>query len=102
MSSLAFHIYEDKELSSDEEGELVYLLQSGVYGSIDHAVNKIMKERKKEESLRLIKIHYFWKRLIPDMDYMKIRNPILSKYPVLYPFLMCYSHVQCVFKSCHN
>ena len=98
MSSLAFHIYEDKELSSDEEEELAYLLQSGVYGSIENAVNNIMKERENVESLRFAKIHYLWKRLIPDMDFMKSRNPILNKYPVLYPFL-CITRMFNVFSN---
>lgn len=75
-------LFEEKELTPEEEKLLEYICSSGTYGTITNMVEKSVNKRGK--------FGYFFYRLFPPYDFMIRAYPILEKIPGLLPFLWIY------------
>ena len=71
---------------------LSYFTESGVHGTLENHVEKVLSEFQLEENNMGLsgKLRYIRKRLFPDMDWYRKRAPFFAKFWVLIPFFLIY------------
>ena len=77
ISSLSTKLFDDKELSLDEEEMLLFISSSGTYGTLEHRVNKGVGEKGK--------FRYLMSRIFPPMASYKINYPWAYKHKIFVP-----------------
>lgn len=78
-------------LSQEETEYLYYILNSGVYGSMEHFVeNQLKKIDTGDKSVTWRKLRYLIKRIFPGREYFHDVYPIFEKYAILRPFFWIY------------
>ncbi|MCI8495658.1 MAG: nucleotidyltransferase family protein [Lachnospiraceae bacterium] len=98
LRALSFKLFENPEnlwnltLTSEEEAMLSYFTESGVHGTLENHVEKVLSEFQLEENNMGLsgKLRYIRKRLFPDMDWYRKRAPFFAKFWVLIPFFLIY------------
>lgn len=98
IRELSFHIFNNQELNQTENEMLDYIIESGVYGSVKHAVQNDVYRKKGKN-------HYIFRRIFgplkkddPYKENFKKRYEFFFKYPILLPFLPFYR----LFKALKN
>lgn len=98
IRELSFHIFNNQELNQAENEMLDYIIESGVYGSVKHAVQNDVYRKKGKN-------HYIFRRIFgplkkddPYKENFKKRYEFFFKYPILLPFLPFYR----LFKALKN
>ena len=94
ISSLSLKVFDDEPLNEDEEEMLLYIASSGTYGTIEHSVEKGVKEKGK--------FKYFCSRAFPPMSYYKIAYPRIYKTKVLIPFACLHRLLKNLRKGSHE
>ena len=76
-----------------------YIFNSGTHGSLlnEQSINLAVGEGTKNFSKR--KFKYFFKKIFPPFSYMKERNEILKKIPILLPFFYVQRLIVALFKK---
>ena len=75
--SLSKKIFDDEELSNEEMDMLLFIASSGTYGTLEHSVDKGVKEKGK--------FGYTMRRLFPPYSFYKSAYPWAYKVPILIP-----------------
>ena len=84
---LAIDLFSRKDLSDEEQEMLDYIVYSGTYGNINHAVdNKVQKYGGGKKGKR----KYIMSRLFLPMDEIKAYHPFFYRHKVLLPCLFFY------------
>ncbi len=76
----------EMKLSNKENEKLYYYLTSGVYGTVDHMVDKNLKKYKNKEG-KISKIKYIFRRIFPDEEFIRKYYPFFNKHKYLIPVL---------------
>lgn len=88
------------ETSSLEEDMTKYIFESGTHGSIIHEQSvKVLLGKKGVNNFKGNKVLYVFRMMFPTFKYMKARNPILKKVPVLLPYFYIERICVAVFKK---
>lgn len=88
-------IFTLQELSKDEENLLLFFIESNCHGTL---MNKLAINLGNNDS-KNSKIHYAFKRIFPDSEYLKNHYPVIYRYRILYPFLIIYRVFSCLAKK---
>ena len=91
ISSLSLKIFDGQELNKEEQEMMLFIASSGTYGTLEHAVDKGVKEKGK--------FGYFMSRIFPPYSFYKSAYPWAYKTVVLIPvawFLRC---LRVIFKN---
>ena len=91
FSSLAKKVFNNEELSKEEEEMLLFIASSGTYGTLEHAVSKGIKEKGK--------FRYFMSRLFPPFSFYKSAYPWAYKCPILIPIAWLARCFRILFKN---
>lgn len=84
MEKLSRIWFEGEEMDRDSELITTYLLGSGIYGNMkNYKAIGILDENA--SSYRSGKFQTKWKIAFPGVDVVKVRYPVVGKYPVLLP-----------------
>ena len=77
-------VFSPKSPLTDDERKMVrFMLGSGTYGNFENSIINMSRELKGEN-----KAQYIFRRIFPNMAWMKMYAPTVAKYPVLYPFYL--------------
>lgn len=82
ISSLSLKVFDNEPLNQDEEEMLLFIASSGTYGTIEHRVERGIKEKGK--------FKYLWSRVFPPLSFYKMFYPRAYKSKVLIPFAWFY------------
>lgn len=83
MSRICLVLFENEEADEDVKDVIAFIFDSGAFGKVSNLwhLSKINEKQTNETKSQLLSSAYGL-----DLDAMKVRYPILIKYPVLYPF----------------
>ena len=85
--SLAMKLFRGDSLTDEDKEMLEYVTRSGAYGIVSyHVENSIQKLGGGTKG----KLRYFFRRMFPPMEAIRIYYPIVYKYKILVPFLFLY------------
>lgn len=90
IRELSFHLFNNQELNQAENEMLDYIIQSGVYGSLHHAVQNEVNRNKGKRYYLLRRIFGPIRKDDPYRENFKNRYALFFKCPVLLPFLPFY------------
>lgn len=76
--------FEPETLTTEERELLVEIVSAGTFGTVEGHIKKKIESNESGSKLK-----YAWKRLFPDIRYMREYFP-MCKYPVLIPFAYVY------------
>lgn len=85
--SLALHLFSGKELTDTDKSRLEYMISSGVYGTIENAVQN---QIQKYGGGLMGRVRYLHERLVLPMNVVKHSFPVFYKHRLLLPFLPLY------------
>ena len=91
IKNLALKVFDDKELSKDEDEMLMFIASSGTYGTMEHSVDKGVKEKGK--------FKYFMSRVFPPYRFYKSAYPWAYKCPILIPVAWLCRFFRILFKN---
>ena len=91
IKELAIKVFDDQELTKDEEEMLLFIASSGTYGTLEHSVAKGVKEKGK--------FGYFMERVFPPYRFYKTAYPWAYKCPILIPFAWIARFFRVLFKN---
>ena len=91
--------FTNQEMNQLEIDMTDYIFNSGTHGSLlnEQSINLAVGEGTKNFSKR--KFKYFFKKIFPPFSYMKERNEILKKLPILLPFFYVQRLIIALFKK---
>ena len=98
IRELTFHLFNNQELGQAENEMLDYIIESGVYGSVQHAVQNAVYRKKGKNNYILRRIFGPIQKDDPYRENFKKSYALFFKYPVLLPFLPFYR----LFKALKN
>ncbi|MFQ9516370.1 MAG: nucleotidyltransferase family protein [Eubacterium sp.] len=86
-------------LTEEEKEMLDYLLFSGAMGTRENKIANDLKsvECSNEKIKRKAKLKYFFKRIFPEMEFLKMNYPIAYKYKFLIPFVYIFRILKGIF-----
>ena len=84
---LALNLFGNKEVMSDNQEMLEYIVHSGAYGNVE---NSVRNRLKKYGGGRRGKIKYVLTKVFPPMKSMKSTYPKLCKHKIYYPALIMF------------
>ena len=88
------------ETNELEEDMTKYIFESGTHGSVVHEQSvKILLGKKGIKNFKGSKFLYIWNLIFPSFKYMKARNNILKKVPILLPYFYIERICVAVFKK---
>lgn len=88
------------ETSELEEEMTKYIFESGTHGSIVHEQSvKVLLGKKGVKNFKGNKLLYIWNLIFPSFKFMKARNNILKKIPILLPYFYIERICVAVFKK---
>ena len=91
---LAFNLFDGKRLTDDNRKMFAYMVESGVYGTVDNQVaHRMQKLTGNGAVTALKKIKYYLLRTFPDSETLLPYYPP-AKYKVLLPFVWLYRLVK--------
>lgn len=83
-----------------EEDMSKYIFDSGTHGNIVHEQSvKVLLGKEGTKNFKSSKFLYVWKMIFPSFKYMKARNHILKKFPILLPYFYVERLFVAVFKK---
>ena len=91
ISGLSVKLFDGVSLNEDDESLLLFIASSGTYGTLEHSVEKGVKEKGKKS--------YFLSRLFPPVSYYKVAYPWAYKIKVLIPFAWLVRFFRILFKN---
>ena len=91
ISSLAFKVFDQKELNEEEREMLLFIASSGTYGTLENSVTKGVKKKGK--------FGYFMSRIFPPYSFYKSAYPWAYKVPVLIPIAWVMRLCRVLFKN---
>lgn len=75
------------ETTELEEEMTKYIFESGTYGSIVHEQSvKVLLGKEGKRNFKSSKLLYMLRLIFPSIKYMKARNHVLKKWPILLPY----------------
>lgn len=98
IRELTFHLFNNQDLGQAENEMLDYIIESGVYGSVQHAVQNAVYRKKGKNNYILRRIFGPIQKDDPYRENFKKSYALFFKYPVLLPFLPFYR----LFKALKN
>lgn len=79
--------FEGLETTELEEEMTKYIFESGTYGSIVHEQSvKVLLGKEGKRNFESNKLLYMLRLIFPSIKYMKARNHVLKKWPILLPY----------------
>ena len=91
IKTLSFKLFDEEPLNEEEEEMLLFIASSGTYGTLEHSVDKGVKEKGK--------FGYFMSRIFPPLIFYKTAYPWAYKTKILIPIAWCMRCFRVVFKS---
>lgn len=91
IKNLAIKVFDNEPLNEKEEEMLLYIASSGTYGTIEHSVDKGIKEKGK--------FGYFMSRVFPPYSFYKNAYPWAYKTVILIPIAWLCRFFRIVFKN---
>lgn len=91
ISSLSIKLFDQTELSEEEEEMLLFIASSGTYGTLEHSVEKGVEEKGK--------FGYFMARVFPPYRFYKSAFPWAYKVPILIPIAWMMRCFRVLFKN---
>ena len=91
ISSLAFKVFDQKELNEEEREMLLFIASSGTYGTLENSVTKGVKKKGK--------LGYFMSRIFPPYSFYKSAYPWAYKVPILIPIAWIMRLCRVLFKN---
>ena len=91
IKSLSFKLFDNKELDNKEEEILLYIASSGTYGTLEHSVDKGVKEKGK--------FGYMMKRVFPPYSFYKSAYPWAYYSFILIPIAWLCRFFRILFKN---
>ena len=87
-----FHEIYERKLSQEEREMVLYLYDSGTYGTLHHKVrNKLAALQEDAGPIRKkTKWNYYRRRLFPDADWYRQYHPLVYRHKWLMPFFFVY------------
>ena len=90
-------VSEGYQLTAEEEGCLLYILESGAYGTMDHYVSDRLSEHKENgKATGRSKLRYLKDRLYPLQDTYREMYPFFYHHKWAFPFLPFYRLLRAV------
>ena len=98
LRRLGAFIFEERDLSQEDQQALDYFLGSGTYGTKENAVANVLSQMEEEgKSPKKAKQAYLWKRLFPEQGYLETHFPFFSRHRWLIGFLLIYRGFRALF-----
>lgn len=91
IKSLSFKLFDDQELNDEEIEMLLFLSSSGTYGTLEHSVDKGVKEKGK--------FGYMMKRIFPPYSFYKSAYPWAYYSFILIPIAWLCRFFRILFKN---
>ena len=91
FKNLALKVFDNEPLNEEEEEILLFIASSGTYGTMEHSVDKGVKEKGK--------FGYFMARVFPPYRFYKSAYPWAYKCPILIPIAWCCRFFRILFKN---
>ena len=91
FKSVAIKVFDNEPLNEEEEEMLLFIVSSGTYGTMEHSVDKGVKEKGK--------FGYFMARVFPPYRFYKSAYPWAYKCPILIPIAWCCRFFRILFKN---
>lgn len=91
ISSLSIKLFDQTELSEEEEEMLLFIASSGTYGTLEHSVEKGVEEKGR--------FGYFMARVFPPYRFYKSAFPWAYKVPILIPIAWMMRCFRVIFKN---
>ena len=91
FKSVAIKVFDNEPLNEEEEEMLLFIVSSGTYGTMEHSVDKGVKEKGK--------FGYFMARVFPPYRFYKSMYPWAYKCPILIPIAWCCRFFRILFKN---
>ena len=85
---LALKLFQEQNLSEEEQERLEYYIFSGTYGNIENSVKNLIDEKGQGSKKR-----YIWLRLFPPMEHYKVWYPWAYKHKILIPVAWLYRSI---------
>ena len=84
---LCFKVFENRTaLNKEEESVLEEFLFYGTYGTMQHRVERQVKQLSIEKGIYGAKINYFLQRIFPEKEVLEAYCPAAKKYALLIPY----------------
>lgn len=91
IKNLSFKLFNEEDLSEKEEEILLYIASSGTYGTLEHSVDKGVKEKGK--------FGYMMKRIFPPYSFYKSAYPWAYYTVILIPIAWLCRFFRILFKN---
>ena len=92
--------FEGLETTNLEEDMTKYIFDSGTHGSVTHEQSvKVLLGKEGVKNFKSNKFLYIFRQIFPSFKYMKVRNHILKKLPILLPYFYIERIFVAVFKK---
>ena len=91
ISSLSLKLFDHEPLNPEEEETLLFIASSGTYGTLEHSVQRGVKEKGK--------FRYFMERVFPPYRFYKTAYPWAYKVPILIPIAWLMRFFRVLFKN---
>ena len=88
---LSNKLFDGQPLNEDQENKLLFIASSGTYGTLEHSVDKGVKEKGK--------FGYTMKRIFPPYSFYKFAYPWAYKVPILIPIAWLCRFFRVLFKN---
>lgn len=100
FKNMTFKWFKGLETSTLEEDMSKYIFESGTHGSVVHEQSvKVLLGKKGVNNFKGNKFLYLMRLIFPTFKYMKARNNILKKWPILLPYFYIERICVAVFKK---
>lgn len=94
IRELSVKVFTRKELSQEEQEELLFFTESGTHGTIKHYMDRQLQS---DDSARA-KRKYALQRIFPTDEYIKAYHPFVYRHKVIYPLWIAARPFKGVFK----
>ena len=91
IKTLAIKVFDDEKLTKEERETLLFIASSGTYGTLQHSVQKGVKEKGR--------FGYFISRVFPPLSFYKSAYPWAYKSKVLIPVAWLMRFFRILFKN---
>ena len=88
---LSNRLFNDQPLNEEQENMLLFITSSGTYGTLEHSVDKGVKEKGR--------FGYAMKRIFPPYSFYKFAYPWAYKVPILIPIAWICRFFRVLFKN---
>ncbi len=99
MRKLAFGWLEDAPLNEEDKIINAYIIKSGAYGTMQHAITSQLAIHEEMMKLGQKKWIYLWKKAFPSYSFMKRAFPSLRYVPFLLPVFYCFRIVRSLWRG---